>query len=89
MTLVLTDRQREVMEHALGIKGSWGKRPYRNHYCCGPGHTGWDPCNECVANGWMCRHEPKSWLPDWLFEVTPAGRAMLGLKEETTEEMTR
>lgn len=77
--ITLTDKQREVMEHALGIKGSPGKKPYRNHYSTEPGHHGLKVCEECVWNGWMVRRQPNSIYPYSTFSVTTDGARALGL----------
>lgn len=70
----ITAREFEVMAHALGTRG---KEPgYRNHFCTGEGSDDYPTCESLVAKGLMKRHS-RSWTPDYIYTVTPAGRVFV------------
>lgn len=70
----ITSREFEVIAHALGTRG---KEPgYRNHFCTGEGSDDYPACESLVAKGLMERHT-RSWTPDYIYTVTPAGRVFV------------
>jgi hypothetical protein len=72
----MTNEQRELMRHALGV--GHGSREYRNHFVTGPGSTDYPDCEALVAAGLMARREghPLSG-GDPVYSVTEAGRSAL------------
>lgn len=72
----MTNEQREVMRHALGLNR--GSREYRNHFVTGPGSTDHPHCEALVAAGLMTKRagNPLSGGDD-IYSVTNAGRAAL------------
>ena len=47
---------------------------WRNRYCCGPGHEGWDSCREAVTLGLMGADPDAEWVgKDTLYYATTAG----------------
>lgn len=69
-----TERQVEILRHALGINR--GKEEYRNHFVTGPGSTDWDDCNELVSLGCMTKR-PYNLAPgDFVFHLTELGKQL-------------
>lgn len=66
----LTQKQYEVLRHTL--TGGSGKE-YRNRYCCGPGHDGYDACEQMVSAGLMWKREPCEVMPEPTFHATLQG----------------
>ena len=66
--MAVTDRQRSIMEHALG-----NKNHYRNYYCAGPGHDAFDDLLNLVDGGYMIK-TCCSFVPDFIFIVTEKGK---------------
>lgn len=74
--MTLSDRERQVMQHALGLDQSL--TPYRNHFCAG--HADTETWDGLVARGLATRREEGD-LPHGAFityHVTDAGRTALG-----------
>lgn len=72
----MTNEQREVMRHALGLNR--GSREYRNHFVTGPGTTDYPHCEALVAAGLMTRRDGNQLSGgDQIYSVTDAGRAAL------------
>lgn len=72
----MTNEQREVMRHALGL--GRGSREYRNHFVTGPGTTDYPHCEALVAAGLMKRRDGNPLSGgDPIYSVTEAGRVAL------------
>ena len=72
----MTNEQRDVMRHALGLGRA--SREYRNHFVTGPGTTDYPHCEALVAAGLMRRREGNPLSGgDQIYSVTDAGRAAL------------
>ena len=72
----MTNEQRDVMRHALGLGRA--SREYRNHFVTGPGTTDYPHCEALVAAGLMRRREGNPLSGgDPIYSVTDAGRAAL------------
>ena len=70
----MTNEQRDVMRHALGLGRA--SREYRNHFVTGPGTTDYPHCEALVAAGLMRRREGNPLSGgDPIYSVTDAGRA--------------
>ncbi len=52
-TVELTNKQREIILHALGL--TRGSREYRNHFVTGPGSDDYADCEALVAAGLMAK----------------------------------
>ena len=76
MSEVLTTRmEREIIEHALGIRVVGGKKTkggYRNYFIAGGADI--DICRELVAKGLMIEGRSSPIAPDPCFAVTDAGK---------------
>ena len=70
-TPMITDRQREILRHALGLNR--GVREYRNRFVTGEGSKDFADCEALVAAGLMARHSV-AWIPDFTYVVTEIGR---------------
>lgn len=84
-----------ILQHALG-RDEYGRRPqgrtddYRNHYCAGEGHDGFDLCREAVAAGLMVEHAPRAISGgDYIFTVTLGGEAYVREHSPKPPKMTR
>lgn len=66
---LVTERQREILRHALGLSQSG--REYRNRYY--PGGTDITDCQKLMNLGMMERHEV-DWIPDKFYTVTAEGK---------------
>lgn len=70
-----------ILQHALGRDEFGQRKPgliedYRNHFCTSPGCSDWYHCEEAVRAGLMTKHPPRAISGgDWLFVVTPNGKA--------------
>lgn len=72
----MSDRQIEILRHALGVKPDGSGRVYRGHFVTGPGSTDYDDCVALVERGLMVRRRGTVLTGgDDLFLVTDAGRA--------------
>ena len=72
-----TQRQVEVLRHALGLKPDGSGRAYRSHFVTGPGSDDFDDCEALVAIGAMSKRagSPLSG-GDAIYFVTDAGAAI-------------
>lgn len=71
----VTDRQRDILRHSLGIKE--GDTPYRNHFVTGPGSDDYDDCCALVEQELMIMHRGSEISGgDPIFVVTSAGQAV-------------
>jgi len=72
----ITDSQREILRHALGV--GRGRAGWRNHFVTGPGSTDYADCEALVALGLM---KKRSGGPlsggDPVYSVTDAGESAL------------
>jgi hypothetical protein len=59
---VLTERQRQLVRHALGLDGR-AKTTHRNHFAVGPGCDDYEDWMDLVAKGYA-RHRGGSSTPD-------------------------
>ena len=71
----------DILQHALG-RDEFGQRrraateDYRNHFCTSEGGSDWELCEEAVRAGLMTKHPPSAISGgDWIFVVTPNGKA--------------
>ncbi len=71
----LTEAERHLMEHALGIAQSG--RAYRNYYTCAPGSPDFERCRSLVERGMVADYGPVGSRSTRLFYVTDAGEAAL------------
>ena len=72
----ITEKQREIMRHALGLNR--GNRDCRNHFVTGPGSDDYTHCEELVAAGLMNKRAGNMLSGgDDIYSVTDAGRAAL------------
>lgn len=72
----MNPKELSVMRHALGLDEDGRGRPYRNHFCTGPGSDDWDTCNGLVERELMSRRVPSELSGgDYLFHVTGEGRS--------------
>ena len=72
----MTDEQREIMRHALGLNR--GRGDYRNHFVTGLGSTDYADCEALVAAGMMSKRAGNALSGgDDIYRVTDAGRAAL------------
>ena len=84
-----------VLQHALG-RDEYGRRPrgrdddYRNHYCAGEGHHGFDLCRSAVEQGLMREHAPREISGgDHIFTVTDAGRDYIAVHSPRPPKVSR
>jgi len=71
---VLTKRQLEVLQHALGVDEFGQGRIYRNHFCAGGDDE--QTCRELVEMGYM-ETFTRSFLPYYNCRVTEIGKAAM------------
>jgi hypothetical protein len=84
----MTNEQRDVMRHALGLGRA--SREYRNHFVTGPGTTDYPHCEALVAAGLMRRREGNPLSGgDPIYSVTDAGRAALRCAEDAQRRAVR
>ena len=74
MNQLITNEQRNILRHALGIEREG--YVYRNHFVTGPGTDDYEHCESLVAAGLMQRREGSPLSGgDPIYSVTEAGRA--------------
>ena len=90
MTTVL-----HILQHALG-RDEFGRRSngatedYRNHFVTGEGGADWVLCQEAVRAGFMTKHPPRAISGgDWIFVVTPNGKAHIDRASPKPPRMSR
>lgn len=77
--MTLTDRQKEILRHTLGIKQNCGT-PFRNHFVSFEGHRDGPELDALVQAGYMTvRDAPRS--SGWLYQATDKGREALGISK--------
>lgn len=73
---MISDRQIQILRHALGIGHDGRGATYRNHFVTGPGSKDFDSCMALVEEGCMVRRDGSPLTGgDDLFIVTDKGRA--------------
>ena len=71
----MNERQLHILRHSLGIGEDGRGKPYRNHFCTGPGSKDWDDCRILSAVGMMLDKGPMKLVGgDHCFVVTDEGR---------------
>jgi hypothetical protein len=76
-TVVVSEREREIMMHATGWQSRWPL--FRNHFCTSPGGDDWAPIQRLIEVGLMRVSRKPSDLSggDTVFSVTAIGVAAL------------
>lgn len=76
----ITDLQREILRHTLGLNR--GRSEYRNRFVTGEGSKDFADCEALVIAGLMTRHS-LDWIPDFAYVATDMGRkaALEGLAD--------
>lgn len=83
---MLTPRQLEIMQHALGLNRYGQGLESRNHFCAGAED---EPiCRELAVLGYM-ESFARRWLPDYNCIVTPAGKAAVQEQSLAPPKLTR
>ena len=78
--VILTDAERDVMLHALGVDKRV-KKPYRNYFACAPDEKYYLPIWErLLARGLCTKRAPNSTFPYIYFHLNEAGARALGLE---------
>ncbi len=86
----MSPAQLHILRHSLGLDDRGHGRQYRNHYCAGPGHHGFDDCRKLVADGLMTERPPSQLTGgDHLFMVTDKGKAAVLEAKEPEPKLTR
>ena len=70
--MALSQRQLEILQHALGLDQYGRGQMYRNHFCAGGDDEA--VCRELVSMGYM-ETFTREWLPYYNCTVTKAGKA--------------
>ena len=73
-------RHREIIRHSLGLQPPNHVKPYRRHFCTGPGSRDWNDCQELTAEGMMIDTGDRGGIygGDHIFLVTTAGAKAVG-----------
>jgi hypothetical protein len=74
---VLTAKERDLMEHALGRDYPHKAKDYRNWYAAGRGGPDFDAWMSLVDRGLATKRTDVAWTPCAYFGVTDAGKAEL------------
>lgn len=84
------NEQLSILQHTLGVDQHGQGRPYRNHFCMGPGTTDYPHCQALVAQGLMTQHAggALSGGSD-IFMVTDAGKAFVRQRSSKPVPLTR
>ncbi len=87
----ISEKQLHILQHSLGLDKHGQGRSYRNHYCCGPGHTGYDDCVELVGLGFMVKHKGSLQMTggDDVFVVTDRGKEAVTWNSPPAPKRTR
>jgi hypothetical protein len=85
----MTDRQRELARHALGLPNK-KNTTYRNHFCIGPGGDGYEDWEDLVSKGLALKcagaHCNRPWGENDMFYLTLKGALMV---REPKEHISR
>lgn len=89
----MTDRQRELARHALGLPNQQNTS-YRNRFCAGLGHGDYADWLNMVEAGYAVRQTGTIWGDDEMFYLTLKGALLARdkkehLSAEDTKEMHR
>lgn len=80
----MTNEQRHIILHALGLASNKSKRGFRNYYVSDA-----TPDLEAMREaGWLVRRDPTEWMPDYTYRVTKRGLAAAGLTTRRLDEAT-
>lgn len=72
----LTEKQRHIICHSLGLRDDGRGKPYRSHFVTGEGSTDYPDCMALTELGLMVRRDGSPLTGgDDLFLVTDAGKA--------------
>jgi len=83
----MTQKQLEILQHALGLDKFGQGEMYRNAFCAGPDD---EPiCRELIAMGLMQQHATTEWMPYFNCSVTPAGKAAVKRESPTPPKLSR
>lgn len=87
-TAGVSDREREILEHATGWLSRWPL--FRNHFCASEGDENWSTIQGLIARGLMRKSREPSELSggDSVFSVTAVGVASLKRRKETSQPPT-
>jgi hypothetical protein len=83
---MLSKRQLEVLQHAVGVDQYGRGDMYRNHYAASGDDIA--VCEELAALGYMGRCKRVDWIPDPLFYVTDGGRAVVARDSPKPPKLT-
>ena len=79
-----------ILQHSLGLDQYGQGRPYRNHFCTGPGSDDYSTCQELVRHGLMtCTKGNAISGGDSVFRVNEAGREHVALYSPAQPKLTR
>ena len=82
----MTQRQLEILQHALGVDQYGCGQMCRNHFCAGGADE--DTCRELVALGYM-KTFTRSYLPHYNCTVTEQGKAAMLAESPKAPKLTR
>lgn len=84
---MVSPKQLEILQHALGVDKHGQGRMYRNHFCAGGSD---EPiCIELVSMGLMKQHLTTTWLPYFNCSVTDKGRQVVRDESPAPPKLTR
>lgn len=83
----VTDRQLEILQHALGVDQFGQGRQYRNHFCAGEADV--EDCKALVAAGLMKRHQTTELFPYYNASVTEIGVQYVAENSPKPPKLTR
>jgi hypothetical protein len=83
----MTERQLEILQHALGLDEFGQGEMYRNRFCAGGDDEA--ICRELVALGYMQQHPTTEWLPYFNCSVTDEGKEAVKRESPKPPKLTR
>ena len=83
---MLTPRQLEILQHALGVDQYGRGEQYRNHFCAGGSDE--PVCRELVGLGYMTTFT-RSYLPYYNCTVTDTGKKVMMEQSPKPPKLTR
>lgn len=83
---MLTPKQLEIIQHALGADQYGRRSGDRNHFCAGGDDV--ETCAELVALGFARQFE-RSWLPYFNVTITEAGKQAMREQSPKPPKLTR
>jgi hypothetical protein len=86
---VLTKRQLDILQHALGVDQYGQGKMYRNHFCAGGGDE--QVCRELVSLGymWEWHKSYQEMFPYYNCSVTQAGKTAMLAASPAPPKLTR